>query len=122
MDYAAVLAAGADQAEFAAGDPMPGLAERDDRLPEAVRLQVEVRAKYSGYIERQKEEIDRQRRSEELPLPADLDYGSVAGLSNEVRQRLTAARPDTLGQASRLPGITPAAVSVLLVHLKRRTG
>jgi tRNA uridine 5-carboxymethylaminomethyl modification enzyme len=84
-------------------------------------LQVEVRAKYSGYIERQQDEIDRQRKHEELPLPRDLDYGNVAGLSNEVRQRLAVARPDTLGQASRLPGITPAAVSVLLVHLKRRS-
>ncbi|MBM4239082.1 MAG: tRNA uridine-5-carboxymethylaminomethyl(34) synthesis enzyme MnmG [Gammaproteobacteria bacterium] len=102
-------------------NPMASLAALDDRLPAAVRLQVEVRAKYSGYIERQQDEIDRQRKHEELPLPQDLDYGNVAGLSNEVRQRLTAARPDTLGQASRLPGITPAAVSVLLVHLKRRT-
>lgn len=101
--------------------PMAGLAELDDRLPAAVRLQVEVRAKYSGYIERQQDEIDRQRKHEELPLPRDLDYGNVAGLSNEVRQRLAVARPDTLGQASRLPGITPAAVSVLLVHLKRRS-
>jgi len=102
-------------------NPMASLAALDDRLPAAVRLQVEVRAKYSGYIERQQDEINRQRKHEELPLPQDLDYGNVAGLSNEVRQRLTAARPDTLGQASRLPGITPAAVSVLLVHLKRRT-
>ncbi len=101
--------------------PMASLAELDDRLPAAVRLQVEVRAKYSGYIERQQDEIDRQRKHEELPLPRDLDYGNVAGLSNEVRQRLAVARPDTLGQASRLPGITPAAVSVLLVHLKRRS-
>ena len=100
---------------------MPHLAALDDRLPEAVRLQVEVRAKYSGYIERQQDEIERQRKSEETPLPGDLDYSTVAGLSNEVRQRLAAARPDTLGQASRLPGVTPAAVSVLLVHLKRRT-
>jgi len=101
--------------------PLASLGALDDRLPAAVRLQVEVRAKYSGYIERQQDEIDRQRKHEELPLPQDLDYGNVAGLSNEVRQRLAAARPDTLGQASRLPGITPAAVSVLLVHLKRRT-
>ena len=111
-----------DAAEgFMQGDPMPALAARDDRLPEAVRLQIEVRAKYSGYIERQQDEIDRQRKHEELPLPADLDYANVAGLSNEVRQKLAAAKPDTLGQASRLPGITPAAVSVLLVHLKRRS-
>ena len=101
---------------------METLALRDDRLPSAVRLQLEVRAKYAGYIERQEQEIERQRRSEALPLPADLDYGRVAGLSTEVRQRLAAARPDTLGQASRLPGVTPAAVSVLLVHLKRRAG
>ncbi|MEY3977127.1 MAG: tRNA uridine 5-carboxymethylaminomethyl modification protein [Pseudomonadota bacterium] len=111
-----------DAAEgFMQGDPMPALAARDDRLPEAVRLQIEVRAKYSGYIERQQDEIDRQLKHEELPLPADLDYANVAGLSNEVRQKLAAAKPDTLGQASRLPGITPAAVSVLLVHLKRRS-
>ena len=90
-------------------------------MPEAVRLQIEVRAKYSGYIERQQDEIEKQRKHEELPLPADLDYSNVAGLSNEVRQKLAAAKPDTLGQASRLPGITPAAVSVLLIHLKRRS-
>jgi tRNA uridine 5-carboxymethylaminomethyl modification enzyme len=106
---------------FIEGDPMPALAARDDRLPEAVRLQIEVRAKYSGYIERQQDEIEKQRKHEELPLPANLDYANVAGLSNEVRQKLAAAKPDTLGQASRLPGITPAAVSVLLIHLKRRS-
>jgi len=106
---------------FIEGDPMPGLADRDDRLPGAVKLQIEVRAKYSGYIERQQDEIEKQRKHEELPLPADLDYSNVAGLSNEVRQKLAAAKPDTLGQASRLPGITPAAVSVLLIHLKRRS-
>ena len=126
VDYAGLpalaTAAGEDiGAAFSSADPMLALAALDDRLPEAVRLQVEVRAKYSGYIERQQDEIERQRKSEETPLPGDLDYSSVAGLSNEVRQRLAAARPDTLGQASRLPGVTPAAVSVLLVHLKRRT-
>ena len=108
-------------AQFAADDPMMALAQLDERLPAAVALQVEVRAKYAGYIERQQDEIERQRKHEELALPMDLDYGKVAGLSNEVRQRLATARPDTLGQASRLPGITPAAVSVLLVHLKRRS-
>ncbi|MEY2624409.1 MAG: tRNA uridine 5-carboxymethylaminomethyl modification protein [Pseudomonadota bacterium] len=126
VDYAGLPALAAAAGEdigtaFDAADPMPHLAALDDRLPEAVRLQVEVRAKYSGYIERQQDEIERQRKSEETPLPGDLDYSTVAGLSNEVRQRLAAARPDTLGQASRLPGVTPAAVSVLLVHLKRRT-
>jgi tRNA uridine 5-carboxymethylaminomethyl modification enzyme len=126
VDYAGLPALAAAAGEdigtaFSAADPMPRLAALDDRLPEAVRLQVEVRAKYSGYIERQQDEIERQRKSEETALPGDLDYSTVAGLSNEVRQRLAAARPDTLGQASRLPGVTPAAVSVLLVHLKRRT-
>ena len=122
VSYDDVLALGEHWPEFADGDPMPALAALDDRLPGAVRLQVEVRAKYSGYIERQRDEIERQRRHEELPLPEDLDYGRVAGLSNEVRQRLAQARPGTLGQASRLPGVTPAAVSILLVHLRRRTG
>ncbi len=126
VDYAGLPALAAAAGEdigtaFSAADPTPRLAALDDRLPEAVRLQVEVRAKYSGYIERQQDEIERQRKSEETALPGDLDYSTVAGLSNEVRQRLAAARPDTLGQASRLPGVTPAAVSVLLVHLKRRT-
>jgi tRNA uridine 5-carboxymethylaminomethyl modification enzyme len=93
----------------------------DDRIPPQVRAQVEVRAKYHGYIERQQEEVERQRRNDETALPADLDYANVAGLSTEVRQRLNEARPLTLGQASRIPGITPAAISILLVHLKKRS-
>jgi len=93
----------------------------DDRLPSQVRLQVDVRAKYAGYIERQQEEIERQRVSEETSLPPDLDYGRIAGLSTEARQRLEEARPATLGQAARVPGVTPAAVSILLVHLKKRS-
>jgi tRNA uridine 5-carboxymethylaminomethyl modification enzyme len=91
-------------------------------LYEPVVEQIEIAAKYSGYIERQQDEIERQRRHQELALPADIDYGRVAGLSTEARQKLAQARPGTLGQASRLPGITPAAVSILLVHLKKRTG
>ena len=93
----------------------------DDRLPEQVRLQVDVQAKYSGYIERQQQEIERQRRSEATVLPADLDYATVKGLSNEVRQRLGEARPMSLGQAARVPGVTPAAISLLLIHLKKRS-
>jgi len=92
----------------------------DARLVEQVKLQVEVHAKYSGYLKRQNEEIERQLRNEELRLPPDLDYGQVRGLSNEARQRLCDVRPETLGQAARIPGLTPAAVSLLLVHLKRR--
>jgi tRNA uridine 5-carboxymethylaminomethyl modification enzyme len=96
-------------------------ADRDDRLPEQVRAQVEVRAKYAGYIERQEDEIERQRRNEETRLPEDLDYMQVAGLSHEVRQKLAEARPATIGVAGRLPGMTPAAVSILIVHLKKRS-
>ncbi|MFO7640972.1 MAG: tRNA uridine-5-carboxymethylaminomethyl(34) synthesis enzyme MnmG, partial [Candidatus Competibacteraceae bacterium] len=84
-----------------------------------VAEQVEIQVKYAGYIERQREEIDRQRRHEELALPPDLDYAEVQGLSREVREKLSRHRPRTLGQASRVPGVTPAAVSLLLVHLKR---
>jgi tRNA uridine 5-carboxymethylaminomethyl modification enzyme len=92
----------------------------DERLCEQVKLQVEVQAKYSGYLKRQSDEIDRARRHEELRLPADIDYAQVRGLSNEARQRLGDVRPETLGQAARIPGLTPAAVSLLLVHLKKR--
>jgi tRNA uridine 5-carboxymethylaminomethyl modification enzyme len=92
----------------------------DDRLPGQVRTQVEVRAKYAGYIERQEDEIERHRRNEETRLPEDLDYAQVAGLSHEVRQKLSESRPATIGLASRLPGVTPAAVSILIVHLKKR--
>jgi tRNA uridine 5-carboxymethylaminomethyl modification enzyme len=91
----------------------------DDRLAAQIRAQLDVAAKYAGYIERQEEEIARQRRNEETRLPADLDYSAVAGLSNEVRQKLAHVRPATVGQASRVAGVTPAAVSILLVHLKK---
>ncbi|HWN46905.1 MAG TPA: tRNA uridine-5-carboxymethylaminomethyl(34) synthesis enzyme MnmG [Steroidobacteraceae bacterium] len=91
----------------------------DDRLGPQIRVQLEVAAKYSGYIERQEEEIARHRRNEETRLPSDLDYARVAGLSNEVRQKLEQIRPATVGQAARVAGVTPAAVSILLVHLKK---
>ena len=104
-----------------AGAPEWMRGEGDDRLPAQVRAQVEVRAKYAGYIERQEDEIERQRRNEETRLPEDLDYTQVAGLSHEVRQKLAEARPATIGLAGRLPGMTPAAVSILLVHLKKRS-
>ena len=90
------------------GEPDPQVAE-----------QVEIQAKYAGYIERQREEIERQRRYEQLTLPLDLDYAEVHGLSREVREKLIRHRPHTLGQAGRIPGMTPAAVSLLLIHLKR---
>jgi len=84
-----------------------------------VAEQVEIQAKYEGYIERQREEVARRREFEDLPLPADLDYRRVTGLSAEVLQKLSRFRPETIGQASRISGITPAAISLLLVHLKR---
>jgi len=80
---------------------------------------VEIAAKYSGYIDRQKEEVERAAHYENLALPADLDYMQVSSLSFEVRQKLQKHRPQTLGQASRISGVTPAAVSLLLVHLKK---
>jgi tRNA uridine 5-carboxymethylaminomethyl modification enzyme len=85
----------------------------------AVSEQVEIQAKYSGYIERQRQEVERRERQETTPLPKDLDYRSVRGLSIEVQQKLDAQRPETVGQASRISGVTPAAISLLLVHLKR---
>ena len=81
--------------------------------------QVEIAAKYAGYIERQQDEIDRQAANESLRLPPDIDYAQVRGLSKEVQIKLAAQRPETLGQASRISGITPAAISLLLVHLKK---
>jgi len=97
--------------------------QRAEIKPEAadpvVAEQVEIQAKYAGYIERQQQEIERNRRNEDTALPAGLDYTAVAGLSNEVRQKLQRHRPETLGQAARLEGMTPAAVSLLLIHLKK---
>jgi len=88
---------------------------------EQVRQQLEIAAKYQGYIDRQQEEIERQRGSEETLLPADLDYKDVHGLSIEAQQKLNAHKPQTIGQASRISGITPAAISLLLVYLKRKS-
>jgi len=86
----------------------------------AIGLQVEVEVKYEGYIARQRDEIERMHRQEGTAIPADFDYGTVTGLSNEVRQKLRAACPETLGRAAHVPGVTPAAVSLLLIHLKKR--
>ena len=87
---------------------------------EAAAEQVEIEAKYSGYIERQQEDVDRLRAYENTIIPDDFDYSVVDGLSNEVRQKLTAARPQTLARASRISGITPAAISLVLIYLKKR--
>jgi len=91
-------------------------AEIDGRVAEQVTTQI----KYAGYIDRQKEEIERLQRHEETPIPDNINYLLVDGLSNEIRQKLIAARPTTLAKASRISGVTPAALSLLLVHLKKR--
>lgn len=91
----------------------------DDSVHPVVAEQVEIQVKYAGYIDRQTDEIERQRRYENLFLPVELDYGNVIGLSNEVREKLQRTKPESIGQASRVPGITPAAISLLLVHLKK---
>lgn len=89
------------------------------QYPEAVCEQVEIDSKYQGYIDRQQEEIDRVRAQQELALPDNLDYSDIRGLSNEVVQKLSDIRPATLGQAGRISGVTPAAISLLLIHLKK---
>jgi tRNA uridine 5-carboxymethylaminomethyl modification enzyme len=99
----------------------PWMAEDAVEAATAVAEQVEIAAKYSGYIERQKDEVERQLSQEQLSLPPDLDYTSVRGLSKEAQQKLNEHRPETVGQASRIQGITPAAISLLLVYLKRRS-
>lgn len=95
-------------------DMGPGLT--DEKAAE----QIEIQAKYAGYIDRQEEEIAKVNRQETIKIPNNLNYGEIVGLSNEVRQKLTNAQPETLGMASRIPGITPAAISLLLVHLKKK--
>ncbi len=94
-----------------------GDAETHDQVAE----QVEIQTKYQGYIDRQTEEIDRMRRYENTRIPQALDYTLIEGLSNELKQKLTDARPETLGRASRIQGMTPAAVSLLLVYMKKRS-
>lgn len=85
-----------------------------------VAEQVEIQIKYGGYVERQLAEIEKQRRHEETKIPADMDYIKVSGLSAEVREKLMRSQPATIGQATRIPGITPAAISILLIHLKKQ--
>ena len=103
IDYAALMAITGGGAE----DPQ-------------VAEQVEIRTKYAGYIDRQQDEIARLRASEDTRLPDDLDYQAISGLSKEIQHKLGQGRPQTLGQASRIPGVTPAAISLLLIHLKKR--
>lgn len=97
--------------------PGAGDAVADKQVAE----QVEIQAKYQGYIERQQDEIEKQKRHEQTALPQDIDYTEVNGLSAEVSQKLNQHKPTTIGQASRISGVTPAAISLLLVHLKKRS-
>lgn len=96
------------------------VASPDTPVCDQVTEQIEIGVKYAGYIDRQKEEIERLRRYENTRLPLDFDYAVIEGLSNEVKQKLGDTRPMTLAQASRIPGVTPAAVSLLLIYLKKR--
>ncbi|MBT9614359.1 MAG: tRNA uridine-5-carboxymethylaminomethyl(34) synthesis enzyme MnmG [Burkholderiales bacterium] len=98
--------------------PSDGIAQTDAQVIE----QIEIQTKYQGYIERQKEEVEKSRSQESLKLPLDLDYREVRGLSIEAAQKLNQHKPETLGQAGRISGMTPAAISLLMVHLKRRSG
>jgi tRNA uridine 5-carboxymethylaminomethyl modification enzyme len=95
------------------------LLNEETQVSDDVAEQVTIHTKYAGYINRQKNEIERLLRHEMTPLPDDMNYKNVRGLSNEVREKLEQARPNSLGQAARISGVTPAAVSLLLVHLKR---
>jgi tRNA uridine 5-carboxymethylaminomethyl modification enzyme len=100
---------------------LKGWLKEPGEVDPAVAEQVEISAKYAGYIDRQKVEVERQISQETLAIPRDLDYAAVRGLSREVQQKLGQQRPETLGQAARIQGVTPAAISLLLVHLKRRS-
>jgi tRNA uridine 5-carboxymethylaminomethyl modification enzyme len=115
VDYAALMSLAGGV--YASGDVSR---ETLGDLLEPVVEQIEIAAKYAGYIERQKDEVERAAHYEDLKVPADLDYMQVAALSFEVRQKLNKHRPETLGMASRISGVTPAAISLLMVHLKKR--
>jgi tRNA uridine 5-carboxymethylaminomethyl modification enzyme len=107
---------------FEALTSLPGAAGQLDAAADAEIIeQVVISAKYRGYIERQKDEVEHALVSEQVGLPDNFDYNGVHGLSNEVRQKLNQQRPETVGQASRIQGVTPAAISLLLVHLKRKS-
>ena len=106
---------GVDAAAIASVQRIAGIAPLDD----AVLEQIAIEAKYAGYMARQEDEIAQVRANEQLPLAADFDYGDIAGLSNELKEKLAARRPGTVAQAARVPGVTPAALSLLTIHAKR---
>jgi len=92
----------------------------DNTFDETVKEQVEIQAKYSGYIDRQKDEIERNKKQQNVLIPLDLDYQKIGGLSSEILQKFEATKPETIGQASRISGVTPAAISLLLITLKKK--
>jgi len=110
VSYHALMQAKGEDGHALAG---PGIAD------ENVAEQIEIQAKYAGYVARQQEEVEKQAAQENQPIPADIDYDALTSLSIEVRQRLKASRPETVGQAGRVSGVTPAAIALLLIHLKR---
>ena len=114
LDYAQLVALPGIGTSDACGEISPDLAEQ-------IAEQIEVQTKYAGYLEIQRQEIERSRRNEDTLLPDSLDLDAISGLSNEIKQKLKAHRPSTLGQASRIPGVTPAAISLLLVSLKKQS-
>ncbi|MGB2024355.1 MAG: tRNA uridine-5-carboxymethylaminomethyl(34) synthesis enzyme MnmG, partial [Litorivicinaceae bacterium] len=95
------------------------LADIEGHGDSSIASQVEILVKYAGYINRQADEIKKLNKNEQARLPTDIDYSKIVGLSNEVRQKLLDHRPETIAQASRISGVTPAALSLLLVHLKK---
>ena len=99
---------------------LDAVAPSESTITEAVAEQVTIQLKYSGYIDRQQQDIDRLQRQEAMVIPEDIDFDQVEGLSNEIRQKLGEIRPSNLARAGRIPGVTPAALSLLLVHLKKR--
>ena len=99
---------------------LDAIAPSESTITEAVAEKVTIQLKYSGYIDRQQQDIDRLQRHEAMVIPEDIDFDQVEGLSNEIRQKLGEIRPTSLARAGRIPGVTPAALSLLLVHLKKR--
>ena len=101
-------------------EDLESLAELDKELSRAVKREVQLQVKYQGYIDRQNEQVSRFRKMESIGLPENMTYNGLAGLSNEVIEKLTKIQPRSLGQASRISGITPAAISVLQIHLRKQ--
>ncbi len=109
LNYDALQAAVAESTDLSSAAPLTSQAKE----------QVEIHIKYKGYIDRQEEDIQRLRRQENTPLPSDFDYQQMQGLSNELKQKLQNVRPENIARASRIPGMTPAAISLLLIYLKK---